>query len=269
MNEAQIKDIGSKFDLYPSPPEEARYSFTAQDLINVEGIRAFVDCYGPLMKALDDKAVAAYFGGWFSSLALAVQYSVSLYSNVPVINLSNLRIHLIPASGYCRVAFSLNSWVMEPAPADEQGRVTWRNKVFTEFYRNTASPLLRTMSAASGLRLGEIWGQLPSKFNYYIEMLAAGDSNKEFLIHVQDDYSYLRKGLAAEVFQLPRNPFDVEVRKIESLADPEQRVHMRNRCCLYYRTEGGSVCYTCPRLKEEERATRRAEYRIQAASSQV
>lgn len=269
MNEAQIKDIGSKFELYPFPPEDAMFSFPMQDLVVEEGMRAFIDCYKPLMKALDDKAVAAYFAGWFSSVALALQYTVSLYSSVPVIGLSNLSIHLIPAGGYCRVAFSLDSWTMEYAPEDTEGRTSWRNEVFTRFYRHTAGPVLRMMSVACGLRLGEVWGQLPSKFNYYIEMLAAGNSNKEFLISIQEDYDYLRKGLSAEVFQLPKNPFDVEVRRMESLADPEQTVHMRNRCCMYYRTEGGSLCYTCPRLKEEERAARRAEYRLQAASAQV
>lgn len=268
MNEAQIKDIGSKFDLHPLPPEEAMYSFAVQDLMDEEGMRAFIDCYKPLMKALDDKAVAAYFGGWFSSVALALQYSVSCYSSVPAISLSNLFLHLIPAGGYCRVAFSLRSWNVENAPTDAEGRISWRNAVFTHFYRHTAVPLLQMMSASSGLKLGEIWGQLPSKFNYYMEMLAAGNNNKEFLIRLTEDYDYLRKRLPAEVFQLPRNPFDVEIRRIESLADPEQTVHMRNRCCLYYRTEGGSICYTCPRLKEEQRAARRAEYRLQAALSE-
>lgn len=268
MNESQIKDIGSKFDLHPSPPEDAVHTFRTTDLTEEEGMRAFVAAYRPMMKALDDKAVAAYFGGWFSSVAMALQYSVSLYSAVPQMNLSNLFIHLIPSGQYCRVAFSLESWEMNEAPADPPGRTMWRNEVITRFYSETAGPLFRMMSVVSGLILGEIWGQMPTKFNYYIETLAAAAASEKLLATVQEDYDYLKDELPAEVFLLPRNPFHVKLRRIESLADPEKTVLMRNRCCMYYRTEGGNYCYTCPRIKEEERASRRTEFRKQAASAQ-
>ncbi|MNN58340.1 hypothetical protein D3C81_1733850 [compost metagenome] len=100
-------------------------------------------------------------------------------------------------------------------------------------------------------------------------MLAAGSSNSDLMETVHADYRYLKDEMPAAVFQLPRNPFHVKVRKVEALADPASTVQMRNRCCLYYRTEGGIYCYTCPRLTEEERAKRRAEYRNRTASAQT
>ncbi|UQZ37059.1 hypothetical protein C2I18_28090 [Paenibacillus sp. PK3_47] len=268
MNESQIKEFGSKFDLHPSPPEETVHTFKMNDLTDEEGMRAFIASYRPMMKALDDKAVAAYFGGWFSSVAMALQYSVSLYSAVPEISLSNLSVHLIPSGQYCRVAFSLESWDMNEAPADPQGRMSWRNEVINRFYAETAGPLFRMMSTVSGLILGEIWGQMPTKFNYFMESLAAAADHEELLATVQEDYNYLKDEMPAEVFLLPKNPFHVKLRRIESLADSDKTVLMRNRCCMYYRTEGGSYCYTCPRIKEEERATRRTEFRKQAAAAQ-
>ncbi|ASA21748.1 (2Fe-2S)-binding protein [Paenibacillus donghaensis] len=68
-------------------------------------------------------------------------------------------------------------------------------------------------------------------------------------------------------FGLAKNPFNVVIRRIEAIDDPAKKVMMRNRCCLYYRIEGGQYCYNCPRLKEAERAERRTEYRKQAAAS--
>ncbi|MBW4080519.1 (2Fe-2S)-binding protein [Paenibacillus sp. S150] len=267
MNEALTQELISKFDLHPAPPAEALHSFKATELVQEEGARTFIACYRPLMKALDDKAAGAYFGSYFSSVALAVQYSISVYSSVPAISLSNLTVHLIPADGYCRIAFSLQDWNIQAAPAEES-RESWRNEILAGFYSDTAAPLLCSMSEASGLSLGEIWGQLPTKFNYYIELFTAGLQNSKLLYTLQEDYSYLKDGLPAEVFGLKRNPFLVKVRRIEALADPEQTVQIRNRCCMYYRTEGGSYCYTCPRLKEEERVIRRVEFRKKAASAQ-
>ncbi|AIQ58915.1 (2Fe-2S)-binding protein [Paenibacillus borealis] len=267
MNDLLIKEFGNKFDLHPEEPEGALHSFAAIDLVQEQGMRAFVDTYGPLMKALDDKAAAAYFGGYLSNLALAVQYSVTGLSIVPDLSLMNLSIHLIPADGYCRIAFSLHEWKTEQGPEAEQGREVWRNDVFARFYQETAGPLVRSISQVSGLSLGEIWGQMPSKFNYYVDSFAAGLTDPKMLNRIEADYGYLKDEMSAEVFQMPRNPFHVKVRRIESLTDPEQTVQMRNRCCMYYRTEGGRLCYTCPRMKEGERAERREEFRSERAAA--
>ncbi|WNS45076.1 (2Fe-2S)-binding protein [Paenibacillus sp. MMS20-IR301] len=269
MNELLIKEFAVRFDLHPAAPEGTQHSFAASELVQEQGMEAFVKAYRPLMKALDDKAVAAYFGGYLSSIALAVQYSVTGFSCVPDFSLDNLAIHLVPADGYCRIAYSLQEWKPEYGPAAEQGgsREAWRSEVLIRFYKETAGPLIRSISQVSGLAPSEIWGQLPSKFNYYVEAFAAGVTDTALLQRIADDYGYLKDELPAEVFQMPRNPFQVKVRRMESLADPEQTVQMRNRCCMYYRTEGGRLCYTCPRMKESERAERREEYRLEMAAA--
>lgn len=269
QTQAQIQDFGGKFDLHPAVPEGAVHSFAARELTRENGMRAFIECYRPLIKGLDDKAAATYFAGAFGNVALAVQYALSVYSVMPEVSLSGLSVHLIPAEGYWRVAFSLGGWAFTPAPADAEQRLAWRNDRLTQFYRETAEPLFSALSNVTGLGLSEIWGQLPTKFNYYLELLAAGSANTGLMETLQADYNYLKDEMPASVFQLPRNPFHVTVRRIEALADAASTVQMRNRCCLYYRTEGGSYCYTCPRLKEEERAKRRAEYRKNTASAQA
>jgi ferric iron reductase protein FhuF len=269
MNEAQLKDFSTKFDLHPAPPEGALHSFRAVELVQEQGMRAFVDSYRPLMKALDDKAVAAYFGSWMASTALALQYTVTCYSFVLDLSLANLNIHLIPDGGYCRVAFSLNDWKTgDLSAAEDQSREVWREQVLTRYYQETAGPLFRSISQVSGLALGEIWGQLPTKFNYYVEQLAAGLPDKDINKRLEDDYDFLKDQMPPEVFQMPRNPFHVKVRRIESLQNPEETMQMRNRCCMYYRTEGGRLCYNCPRMKEDARAERRAEFRSEMASAQ-
>ncbi|AIQ47512.1 hypothetical protein R70723_17680 [Paenibacillus sp. FSL R7-0273] len=261
-----MKDFSSKFDLHPGIPEGTVYSFNAGEMADEAGMSAFVECYRPLIKGLDDKVAATYFAGAFGNVALAVQYALTVYSSVPVISLSALSVHLIPSQGYWRVAFSLEDWSFEPAPAEAGQRTEWRNEQLSQFYRDTAAPLLTMLSRVTGLAGGEIWGQLPTKFNYYLEVFTSGGLPVSLLDTLLDDYRYLCEEMPAEIFGLKRNPFQVKVRKIESLAEPDKTVNMRNRCCLYYRTEGGSYCYTCPRLKEEERSARRTEYRKTASA---
>ncbi|GGF62960.1 hypothetical protein GCM10010912_05070 [Paenibacillus albidus] len=260
MNTVQNEFI-SKFDIHSSAPEGALYSFAALELAGEEKIREFVDCYSPLMKALEEKAVAVYFASNIGSAALALQYAVSLLQCAPDLSLPNLNIHLIPEDNYCRFAFSLNEWKTTAAPVDPKERIEWRNTMLDAFYRDTAGPLMRSVTEACGLRVGEAWGQLPTRFNYYVERLAAEIGDSAAHARLKEDYSYLMNEMPAAIFGLSRNPFKVTVRKIEDIADPGRTVNMRNRCCMYYSTEGGYYCYTCPRLKESERAARRVEHR--------
>ncbi|MCL6604759.1 MAG: (2Fe-2S)-binding protein [Paenibacillus sp.] len=258
-----IQELATKFDIQLVVPEGTKYSFEAADLVKEENMREFIKCYRPMMRALDDTAVAAYFANWFSNVAMALQYSLSVYNAVPDMGLTNLVIHLIPTTGYCRVVYMIKQWKTSEAHLEGLEREEWRQHILEDFYRNAAYPLVRSMSATSGLALSQIWGQLPTKFNYYLEIMINGSDNADTKKQLEMDYEYLKYECSPDLFGLPKNPFQVEIRRIEDIADPEKTVAMRNRCCLYYLTEGGNYCYTCPRLKEEERAERREVYRKQ------
>ncbi|WP_410511100.1 (2Fe-2S)-binding protein [Paenibacillus sp. BR2-3] len=264
MHDHLINELRARFDLQLSYPEGAKHSFLAAELVKEENMREFIDCYSPLMKALDDTAAAAYFANWFSNVALALQYSISAFDTVPDLRLANLVIHLIPDGGYCRVMYSLQQWKTFDTAASGLERGKWRYNTLADFYQNTASPLIQCLSAVSGLNTGQIWGQLPTKFNYYLENLTAEMNNSTTVKILQEDYICLKNELSPEIFGLSKNPFRVNVLLIEDIADPKRTVQMRNRCCLFYRTEGRRYCYTCPRLKEVERAARRDDYREKA-----
>lgn len=255
------EDLRTRLNLQTSPPEGALYSFSVLDLTEEESLEAFVQCYTPLLKALDSKVVASYFANWFTNVALSLQYSLSIYSSVPDVSLPNLLLYLVPTERYCAVTFSLKHVRFLESPADLNEREEWRSEVLTRLYKDTAAPLMKLISKTCGLAMGEVWGQMPTKFNYYFELWLNEMVDSNQLQNLRDDYDFLMHGLPAEVFSLSRNPFLVTVRKVESLQDSETSVPLRNRCCLHYRTAGGDYCYNCPRLKEEERAARRTEYR--------
>lgn len=267
MSEVQniMEDNTARFNLHYSTPQGALYTFSALDLTEKEHLEAFVRCYGPLLKALDDKVVAAYFANWFSNVALSIQYSLSVYSSVLDVSLSNLLLHLVPSERYCMITFSLRE-VRILQPSTHLKREDWRAEVLTRFYKDTAAPLIQLMSQVCGLAVGEVWGQLPTKFNYYMELWQNEIRDSSQLQNLREDYHYLKHGLPVEVFSLSKNPFLVTVRKVESLQDPESTIPLRNRCCLHYRTVDGDYCYNCPRIKEEKRAARRTEYRNSLAN---
>lgn len=265
MNEALSADISKLFDIHAAAPEGTERSFRAAELASSEGMERFLVQYAPLMRAIDKQAPGAYFANWFANAALALQFALARYNTVLDFGLSNLHLHLIPAKGYCRIAWSLDAWTETPLPEAEPMRSNRLRLELENFYRNTAAPLLQEASRATGLSLGNAWGQLPTRFNYYDSLLPAGDED-DAAVCFRNSYSIL-KDLSPSWFDYSRNPFQAKIRYTEDIAEPGKSVMIRNRCCLYYCTEGGSLCYICPRLTEEERSRRRVEYRQKAAGT--
>ncbi|RXZ84807.1 (2Fe-2S)-binding protein [Paenibacillaceae bacterium] len=259
--------LEEKFGIRLLEASEAVYTVNAADLLNETHMRDFIAAYGPMMKALDDTAAAAYFSSWLSGIALAQQYMVSIYNTALDLSLANISVCLIPASGYTRIAFHLHQWRENEGPSASLARGFWREAVLTEFYGETMRPLMERLSAVSGLHIGQLWGQLPTKFNYYMAAFQKITRRESQRKRLADDYEYLKQELDPAVFGRSKNPFDVKPRMIEHLLDASQQVRMKNSCCRYIHTENGDYCYTCPRLKEEERAVLRRDYRAKASAA--
>ncbi|MCL6457541.1 MAG: hypothetical protein K6T85_05995, partial [Gorillibacterium sp.] len=167
MLKLDFDKLEKRFSISLLKQENAIYSVAAIDLLKPEEMRKFVDQYAPLIKALDATAVAAYFAGWFANVALALQYSVSVYNTALDLSLANLTVELVQDEGYAQIIFCLDRWQEQDAPAnDDQGRVQWLNGVYADFYGETVKPLFTSLSAVSGLPIGQLWGQFPTKLYY-------------------------------------------------------------------------------------------------------
>ncbi|MBP3966996.1 hypothetical protein [Paenibacillus lignilyticus] len=109
----------------------------------------------------------------------------------------------------------------------------------------------------------ELWGQIVD---------AAYDQMEEELSEVTDEerrqaiiYHYRTRltDIDASAFGLPKNPFAAKRSYIDDPADANKKVALKTACCLAYclpyrlkRTF--NYCYTCPRLKEKDRALMKA-----------
>ncbi|MEK8131984.1 (2Fe-2S)-binding protein [Paenibacillus filicis] len=249
------------FYIRQEDPEQLLWSSPAAELLQPGVMNSFLELYGQRIKALEPAAAAVYMGSWLGFLALGQQYVLSAHNRCLDMSLDNLVIQLYEKDSYTLVSFKLGEGPEGSAPEELSAREGWLGATLEALYGCTLRPLLAAIAEASGVEIGQLWGQFPTKFNYYIDYLTSGDSPAELKERIQEDYRYLRQELPAEVFGRKKNPLDVKVRMIESLKEPGKQMRMKNACCLYYRTEGGQYCYSCPRMKEEERAKRREQAR--------
>ncbi|MBP1990020.1 IucA/IucC family C-terminal-domain containing protein [Paenibacillus eucommiae] len=264
INSDQLEKM---FYIHLQEPEKAVFSMNAADMLNEDNMQSLVSYYGSHMKAIEDTAPAAYLASWFGGLALALQYTASLHNMALDFSLRNISVHIIPDDGYVRIAFQLHERIEEKAPELEADRPAWRERVFSSLYGDTLRPLFEQLSETTKLNAGQLWGQLPTKFNYYMDGFEEATSELLVKERLADDYRFLKLELNPAVFGRSKNPFDVKIRFVEHILEPDKQVRMKNACCRYIYTEGGTYCYTCPRMKEEERAEKRESYRARVGSA--
>lgn len=257
MNPIDYQQLEQQFYVTTKKQENPLLSLQASELIKPQNMDALIQLYAPLIKAKEVAAAGTYFCGWLGGLALGYQYMISVWNCSLPMSLDELTIELYEDGDYHKFAFVCQDSQPSLAPADGPARNSWREQQLHDFYQSTMLPIIEAMAAATGNSLGDLWGQLPTKFNYYLDILASSLTDSVARERLEEDYRFLKEEMEGEVFGLNKNPFHVKIRWIQDLRDPEKKVRMKNQCCLYYQTEGGYYCYTCPRLKESERAVRR------------
>lgn len=227
-----------------------------------------LEAYAPLVKALDPVTAATYFCNRFAAACLSLQYAVSVLGYSIDLSLDRLTVQLlVDGEGKPEMGFKLDGWAEEREPLEEAERRLWLQRVFADFYGNTVRPVYESAAAAAGVRAGQMWGLLPTRFNYMTEQWRLAAPDERVRNRIAADYALLVREVPGAVFGRSKNPFDVTIRWIEHLLDPGKQVRMKNACCHYFGTEGGSYCYTCPRIKEEEREARRIRAREAEAVS--
>ncbi|WP_127579285.1 (2Fe-2S)-binding protein [Paenibacillus koleovorans] len=259
--------LEQKFGFRTTPMEESIFTIRADELSRRERMQEFLTTYGDLLKATDISAPAAYLAAYFSMVAITLQGSISLWNRGLELPLDAITIQLCTAGAYYKLVIVVQSPKETIGPEEENARHNWCKDTLRTYYRDTAYPLLATISEVSGYDLGQLWGQFPTRFNYYIsalqqELQQSGEREPEQASYYQaqldrlnQDYSIVKQ-LSADVFGRVKNPLDVKVRWLEDPKDCTKQIRMKNACCLYYKTGEGQYCYTCPRLKETDREER-------------
>lgn len=257
--------LEQKFNVTLKNRDNAVFSMKAVEMIKPENMNQLLTVYSPLIKAIDNSPAAAYFCKLFSGAAMALQYMISVENKAANFSLENLTIQLYPKDGYYSFSYKVDRWSIQNGPSFNSERSDWLQQVYADFYGKTVKPLFESASKSGLIDMSLLWGQLPTYFNYYIELLTDSDvsTHKEQIIH---DYEYLKYQVSPNVFGCKKNPFDVKIRMIEDLRDPNKQLRMKNVCCQFYRTGEERYCYTCPRMKEDEREARRCEARQQVTT---
>lgn len=260
MDAMDFKQLEEKFFLTLYEPDNILLSMPVFDLIQVENMKRLIDTYGPLIRTGERSTTAAFFCSWLAGVCGAMQNMLFRRDGVILdLSLSNLSVQLYAGTHYPLFSFKINEVRFIQIP--NMDRNAWRKKVLYSFYSEHVRPLIEVLSPLAQISVISLWGQIVNTLNDQMDEELAEASDEESKQRILYHYKILTHGVDASAFGLRKNPFDIKLRFIENPNKPDQKMLVKIACCLAYRldTEFG-YCYSCPRLKEKDRASLRAKY---------
>jgi ferric iron reductase protein FhuF len=222
------------------------------DLLDKHHARKLVEQYGLVLKALKPEVAATYFSLWFGWICAALQYTISHHDAAYDLSLRNLGGQVFLFNERPRWAFQLHD--IDSVSVPQGDRSAWRKRMLTSFYADQVTPVLAAVSAAAGIGVGQLWGQLATRLHYAQDAWLREAANVRVRQTIEEDFAYLQYELGADVFDRKRNPFDINFRQVDNPRIPGETLRIKASCCLAYLTDTGhGYCYTCPRMGEDER----------------
>lgn len=257
----QIYDlIKQYFNIVREAPAESKYSLPAADLVQPEVARVFLEAYRVQIQGQDLQVASTYFAAYWRGVCSALQYIVSVAPKTLDFSLDNFVLHLAEIKGVPQLLFVLKDGEAKAWPFEN--REQRREKVLSSFYGDTLRPFFECVASVSGLKLGQLWYQLPLGIEYYVNLLGSKLELEEDRARLKEDLRYLVEGMSPAVFGLKQNPFAFKRVWIDDPHHPGEKMPQKPTCCLKYRTgTNQSYCYSCPKMSKEQREQKYAAIR--------
>lgn len=262
--------LEDKFDLTAIKRENAVYSCPAADLLDAGKVKRLLENYTAMIKGKEQSVGEVYMAGWLRGPMLGLIYMLAVWNKAVSLSLDRLTVQIYKVEhnnkDYYRCEFLVDRVELEGGPEDSQKFEEWAKDKMSRFFEFTVRPVMESIASAGTLKAGMLWSQLPTSLEYGHELLMNSEESDTAKERAKRIYSII-KTLDGARFGRAKNPLDVNLRMTESMDDPNKQMRIKYACCLYYLVEDGYYCFTCPRIKENDRAERRAECRAAANQS--
>ncbi|NQX59515.1 (2Fe-2S)-binding protein [Paenibacillus qinlingensis] len=269
MSTSVLAYIADNYGVTTESHPDPILTMAGQLLLTEEGMQEFLIAYSPLMKALEPAAAGAYLISRLGSLNAAMQYMVThdeLFDLSP--ELWELQLYR-SEKGF--IEFRIVLQELKELNGPQCGlRNEWREEHLSRWYAGTIRPIVEAIAVASDMDIHHLWKIVPMRLRFIFGQWKEANTSEEWQARYEEDHLFVTKELKGEVFGQLRNPLYTKVVTVDYPGYPgelDTKIKLKTACCMYYRTEGGYYCYTCPRMKPQEREERKEQLRVQFAES--
>jgi len=225
-------------------------SMPASDILQAEHMKEALQKGSELVNGIGLEVGVSLFGLAFYGLAATKQIVMSQYNRILDLSLDNLVIQLESHGNYAQVAFKILELRWTDLPTE--GRESALREEWARYFADTLNPLIETAASAAGLKPPIIWNQYGARAAYTMDYLQQIVPEGPIRQVIEEDFKLL-SSMPGGTFNRRKNPFDHAPRYIDSPYEEGAKIMLRSACCMYYKRENATKCFTCPLLRETER----------------
>ncbi|WEK54788.1 MAG: IucA/IucC family C-terminal-domain containing protein [Candidatus Cohnella colombiensis] len=220
-----------------------------------------------LVRGIGLELAVSFTGLAFLGIAVTKQVVMSQYDRILDLSPSNLTIQIECHNGYPNIVFKIHHvrWTNLMMENRADAVITEWNQYFEQHF----NPIIEHITAVAGLKPNLIWNQFGTRTAYVMNYFRENLPPDLPLQRLDEDFTLLET-LPAQCFNRKRkNPFQHSPRFIDNPYDPGKQIMVRSACCLYDKRDNGVKCYNCPRLKEDDRAEKRAQIEAELVAKEA
>ena len=199
---------------------------------------------------------ASFFGTSLCHLCSTKLLFLAQHNVILDLSLEHLTFQLDAHGDHAHLGYKINELHYRPIPTEDQEFILLQD--WQSFIMNTVKPAVEAIAAAAGMKPTMIWHQFGGGMGMLRHFIHKNETREHVLEQFDRQFLLLSESISAELFNLRSNPFKHMIRYADNPYQSGEKLVMHSSCCLYDRRENGKKCYTCPRMKEEERELKKA-----------
>lgn len=243
-----VSPEGAELPIYETMPTTFFDTAMLEETLRVSGKDA---------KATSQALPASFVGTSLCKLSLIQLLFAAQYDRLIDLSPDNLIYQVELHDDHAHLGYKIKEVRSVPIPSEE--RDSFLNQHWNEYFTSFITPAVEAIAAASDLKPEAIWQQFGGQITYLKDFLTANDKREEVIERFLNDSKLLAEYVDPALFNQRRNPYKHTPRYIENPLNPEEQWLMQSSCCMYDRRENGTKCYTCPRMKPDEREARKIQ----------
>ncbi|MFC7371679.1 IucA/IucC family C-terminal-domain containing protein [Fictibacillus iocasae] len=225
-----------RFSFRPSSEEHV---IPAEDLLDGKRLLAFLDDIGPKIGSQHRKVSASLFFKRYAFCSLtAALYAMTMLNKSFNTSISNVQLVDHEAKEMWLPSFTLTN---ADCIALDRNREDWRSFVLEMIFKENIAVMLNHVASTAKVSKAMLWENCWIYIRWLYEKWLSEEHPAAIKQQIISDYQFISLNSPPSLFGTRKHPF-MRLRTAGDLNGNK----IRQTCCLYYRTEGGTCCKTCP-----------------------
>ncbi|KRF03117.1 hypothetical protein ASG89_23535 [Paenibacillus sp. Soil766] len=239
------------FHISPKGMEEPLLHIPARQLLDGPVMLDVLQQGQTLLRGKGLDISASYLGLTLFNLVATIHLFLAQYNQWLDLELDHLALQVENHGDHSHVGYQIVNVQWKEVPTED--RDLFIELEMRKLFSTLIGPVITVVAEQAKVNQAMIWNQFAARMTFVRDYVLENDPRPHVCEQFSADYEVLTKQFTADVFGRKVNPFVHEPKYIDSPYHEGKKVLIRSSCCMYYRREEGTKCFSCPILKDSQR----------------